>query len=238
MIGGEPTFHPRFIEIADRILNYNHSLDIGTNFSLQNEIFKNLIDCSEKDNQIKLFVSLHLSQINSIPEFIDKLVSLKEYGKEKISISVTSVLLEDKFELLKNIRMDLLKHNINMSFQCLKITSNGGEFYKYNEEIEKYLIETFPTRKASKIEFLNPYGMLCKTGYSFVRIDTDGSIYRCYNFQDKLFNLGNLNNEWKILKQPMPCLSDRCTCLLPNNRGLLMFDNYNHKLANKIVGKL
>jgi len=236
LIGGEPTIHPRFIDMAHCIMRYKHNLDIGTNFSLPNELFYRLIDCSERDNQIKLIVSLHLSQIKSIPDFIDKLVSLKEYGNDRISIGVVSVLLEEKFLLLKNVRESLMQHGINMQFQRLKIvTKEGGEFFNYSEETERYLKEAFPKRKAAKIENFNPYGMLCKAGHSFVRIDIDGGVYRCYNFHPKLFNLGNINNKWKLLKNAMPCLSDRCTCLLPVNRGLLMFDNYNYKLADKIV---
>jgi len=235
LIGGEPTFHPRFSEVANYILKQNHSLDIGTNFSLPNDIFERLLACSELNNQIRLIVSLHLSQIKSIPEFINKIISLKNYGKDKISINVVSVLLEDKLELLKNIYEELKMHGINMSFQRLKIVTDGiAAFQNYSSETENYLKQTFPNRKASKIECLNPYGMLCKTGYSFVRIDTDGSVYRCYDFNEKLFNLGNINKDWKLLRKIMPCLSDKCTCLLPVNRGLLMFNKYNHKLADRI----
>jgi len=235
LIGGEPTFHPRFIEVANCILENNKSLDIGTNFSLSNDIFKHLIDCSKKENQIKLIVSLHLSQIKSIPEFIEKLISLKNYGKKKIKINVVSVLIEEKIELLKNIKDNLKKYGINMSFQRLKIyQKENKKFSDYTEETEKYLKEAFPNSKTKKIKDFNPYGMLCKAGYSFIRIDTDGSIYRCYEYQKELFNLGNINNEKKLLKKPMPCLSDRCTCLLPVNRGLLIFDKYNYKLADKM----
>jgi len=236
LIGGEPTFHPRFSEVANYILKKNYCLDIGTNFSLPNEIYENLLACSKLNNQIRLIVSLHLSQIKSIPDFINKITSLKDCGKNKLSINVVSVLLEDKLEYLKDIHEELKTHGVNMSFQRLKIIVDGiATFQNYSDDTEKYLKETFPQRKASKIEDLNPYGMLCKTGYSFVRIDTDGNVYRCYDFNEKLFNLGSINKDWKNLRKIMPCLSDKCTCLLPVNRGLLMFDKYNKRLADKIL---
>jgi len=236
LIGGEPTMHPRFIDLAHCIMKYKHNLHIGTNFSLPNELFCRLIDCSERDNQIRLIVSLHLSQVKSIPDFINKLVSLKEYGNNRITINVVSVLLEEKFDLLKNVRENLMRYGINMNFQRLKINSNGvTKFCDYSEETERYLKEVFPKRKASKIVNLNPYGMLCKAGHSFVRIVTDGGVTRCYDSHPKLYNLGNINNEWRLLKNAMPCLSDKCTCLLPVDWGLLMFDNYNYKLADKLM---
>jgi len=235
LIGGEPFFHPRFFELAFCVINRNHDLRVGTNFSFSNKLFERIIDEARREKQISLIVSLHLTQIKSVESFLEKIINLKEYGNDKIEISVVSVLKEDNFEVLLNIKEKLALHEIPMIFQRLKIDS-GKDFFKYHEAIENYLQENFPNRTSAKIEFLDPFGMLCKTGYSFIRIYVDGEISRCYNYQEKLFNLGNINKNWKLLKKPMPCLSDKCTCLLPVTQNLLKFDKYNKKLANKILG--
>ena len=234
LIGGEPLFHPRFMELAHCIMKHNHDLRVGTNFSFPNKLFEKIIDESKREKQISLVVSLHLTQINSIDSFIEKVIELKKYGDDKIEVSVVSVLKEDNFEKLLNVKEKLALSKIPMVFQRLKVNS-GKEFLKYEENIEAYLMENFPNRVAAKIEFLNPFGMLCKTGYSFIRIYVNGEISRCYNYQEKLFSLGNINGNWKLLKKSMPCLSDKCTCLLPVAQNLLEFEKYDRKLANKIL---
>jgi len=234
LIGGEPTFHPRFMDIARCVITNKHDLHIGTNFSFPNESFKKLIDESERDNQITLLVSLHLSQIKSIQDFTEKVISLKEYGKNKVFIQVSSVITNDNVKVLKSIHENLALHDIPMMLQRLKINSKTG-FYKYPEETEKYLQEYFPDRLGAKIENINPFGMLCKTGYSFIRISLDGEVNRCYNFQQKLYGLGNINKDWKPLKSIMPCLSKKCTCLLPVAWNLLEFGNNDYALAKKIA---
>jgi len=216
------------------VVKHNHDFDVGTNFSLPNKLFEKIIDESKRDNQINLIVSLHLSQVVSTEAFIEKVIALKEYGNNKIKISVVSVLKEDNFEKLLSVKEKLALHKITMGLQRFKI-NNGKEIYKYSENIENYLNRCSPNRKASKIEHFNPFGMLCKTGYFFIRINVGGEILRCPNGQQKIFDLGNINEEWKLLKEPMPCLSNKCTCLLPVNWNLLEFDKYNKELANKIL---
>jgi MoaA/NifB/PqqE/SkfB family radical SAM enzyme len=235
LIGGEPTFHPRFMDIAECVIKHKHDLHIATNFSFPNESFEKLIDVSERNNQITLLVSLHLSQIKSIDDFMDKVISLKKYGSKKVSIQVSSVILNDNIKVLKNIHERLVFNDIPMMLQRLKINSKTG-FYKYTDEIEDYLMEYFPDRVGTKIENINPFGMMCKTGYSFIRISLDGEVNRCYNFQHKLYGLGNINKNWEVLKDIMPCLSKKCTCLLPVAWNLLEFGNYNKILAKKIKG--
>jgi len=232
LIGGEPLLHPRFMEISHFIMRCKHELHIGTNFSLPNKTFENLVDRAERDKQIVLIVSMHLSQIKSVDNFIEKIISLKEYGKNKIDIQVSSVATEENFDTLKSIYEKLSSYNITMVIQRLKVS---GGFYKYTEETEKYLQEYFPNRLGEKIEKINPFGLLCSAGYSFVKIDLNGDVFRCYNFQNKLYSLGNINKDFVSLKNIMPCLSQKCTCLLPVEWKLLKFGNYDKSLAEKIV---
>jgi len=234
LIGGEPFFHPRFFEIASCVVKSNHDLEVGTNFSLPNKLFEKIIDESKRNNQIELIASLHLSQIESIDTFVEKVISLKNYGGNKIKISVVSVLREDTFEKLLSIKEKLASHKITMGLQRLKI-NNGKEFYKYSENIENYLNDCSSNRKASQVEFLDVFGMFCKTGYLFIKINADGEILRCPKGQREFFCLGNINKDWRLLKESMPCLKSKCTCLLPVNWNLLEFDKYDKELANVIL---
>jgi MoaA/NifB/PqqE/SkfB family radical SAM enzyme len=233
LIGGEPTFHPRFLEIAQAIIQHKHNLHIGTNFSPSNGLFKKLIDATVRNDQINLLVSLHLSQIESVEGYIEKAVSIKEYAKGRVFIQISSVVTDENIVLLKEINKKLTSHNIPMMFQRLKVNSKTG-FFDYTPETENYLQENFPDRIGAKIEGLNTFGLMCRTGYNFIRISLDGEVRRCYNFQAKLYGLGNLNKTWRPLKCIMPCLGKRCTCLLPVAWDLISFGNYNKELAKRI----
>jgi MoaA/NifB/PqqE/SkfB family radical SAM enzyme len=233
LIGGEPTFHPRFFEIAQTIIKHGHNLHIGTNFSPSNKLFYKLIDEADQNNQIHLLVSLHLSQIDTVDAFIRKVVDIKDYAKEKVYIQVSSVVTDENFVLLKEINEKLVSYDIPMMLQRLKINSKTG-FYKYTDSTEDYLQKYFPDRIGSKIEGLNTFGIMCQTGYRFIRISLDGEVRRCYNFQPKLYGLGNINKIWRPLKNTTPCLSQKCTCLLPVAWNLIEFGKYNKELAKKI----
>jgi hypothetical protein len=81
---------------------------------------------------------------------------------------------------------------------------------------------------------------MCKTGYSFLRILPDGEIVRCYDKRcyDKrkigIFYLGDLREVVWMLKEPLPCLATKCTCLLPVMKGLILFEKRDAKLAKRI----
>jgi MoaA/NifB/PqqE/SkfB family radical SAM enzyme len=236
IIGGEPILHPMFFEVAEEIIKSGHILEIGTNFSLPNKNFEKICDLIKFDGQLKIIASLHLFQVQSVEWFIDKVISLKKYAGEKINIGVVSVLTEDNFSVLKDAREKFLLNKISFSLMRLVVKE---EFHYYSHEVESYYQRAVMTNKASskfkeRMVGLNTYGLICKAGYSFVRIDVMGAARRCFGKGNKLFWLGNINKTVWTLKEPLPCLATKCTCLLPVSRGLILFETKDIKLAKKI----
>jgi MoaA/NifB/PqqE/SkfB family radical SAM enzyme len=238
IIGGEPLLHPVFFELAEEVIKNGHFLIVGTNFSLPNKHFEKISDFMTLEKQMDVIASLHLSQVQSADWFVDKVVSLKKYTGKKININVVSVLTEDNFLTLKNVRERLLLNNINFSFQRLK---SDNIFQHYSPEVESYYQSTISSKinqnwstNKERIVGLNTYGLMCKAGYSFLRINAKGNIYRCFEQNKGLNALGNINEVVWTLKKPLPCLSNKCICLLPVLKGLILFEKRDAKLAKRI----
>ena len=231
LIGGEPMLHPRFYEIAEFITDYGHSVVITTNFSLPINNYKKLVDIT-KDKLMSFCASLHLSQVKSIDNFIDKAVEFNNCKNKNTNFIVLSVLTEDNFNILKNLKTNFDNHNISFSFQRLRAQ---GKTVQYPYEIEEYL-NLNPNHSAKKIERLkgkNIFGTICNAGYKSFNIQANGVVNRCYTQQGFLQHLGNIEqNNLKLLDKPLPCLAKECNCcnvILNNN--LIEINNKNYLKA-------
>jgi MoaA/NifB/PqqE/SkfB family radical SAM enzyme len=233
LIGGEPVVYPMFSKLAQRVVKSGHVLEIGTNFSLPNKNFEKICDLLRFDGQLKITASLHLSQVQSVDWFVDKVVSLKKYAGKKMMIDVVSVLTESNFLTLKDARERLLLNGIN--FRPIRCVVNG-KYQHYSTDIENYYIECdsyLPKRREMLVD-KNTYGLMCKTGYSFFRTNVEGKVLRCYNENRGLGMLGNINEVVWTLKEPLPCLATKCTCFFPALHDMVLFENWDIDLAKKI----
>lgn len=211
LMGGEALIHPRFFEVAEIISENNHDIFLITNFSFTLDYYKKLVDICGNSLK-KINASLHLSQIKSIETFIEKTIEFNQYKSSKTDFSVVSVLTNENFEILKEIKERLKKHNIKMSFQRLRIK---GENIIYKEEIESYLNNNpeHSAKIAISMNNIDLKGTTCYTGYKSIRIDRDGSVTRCGTKHGELSFLGNISDEtFKFFDKPMPCMSHECQC--------------------------
>ena len=226
--GGEPIIHPKFFETAKEVVKNGHRLVVGTNFSLPNHHFEQVIDAIE-DGEFRVIASLHLSQVESVDSFVNKVISLKKYGQSKITISVVSVVTEENYEILKGAKEKLALEGVKLSFQHLK--TNDGDFVEY----APHIMQHFPEKHISKrLKGFKSYGTICAAGYRFLKIRASGNVSRCFSEHKNLYDLGNINNLCQPLRIPLPCLASKCTCLLPINNGLIDFENCDLELANEI----
>jgi organic radical activating enzyme len=242
LIGGEPTIHPRFFEVAKSILRNGHFLSVQTNFSCPNTCFEKLLDeidsNDEGKNKLSIAASLHLSQVKSIERFVDKVLAIKKYGGNKLRINVLSCLTEENFEALKNIREKFVLKKVNFTLQRLMAKKQR---VVYSQEIEQWL-KSISITNSQKIACetiklnKNTYGLECSAGYSFIKIYVDGSVKRCFESHKNIFNLGSLKDgQIKTFVKPLPCLTHRCICALPLNFGLVAPNNKRDiPLADKI----
>lgn len=211
IMGGEALVHPRFFELAEIISKYNHKLFLITNFSFPIDTYKKLADIMG-NKLVKFNASLHLSQVKSIDDFIEKTVEFNLYKSRKTDFSVTSVISDESFEILQEVKLKLKKHNIKMNLQRCRTDS---EYIKYDNKIEKYLNKN-PENSAKitdNLDNANPYGIICSAGYKSYRILKNGDVHRCATEQPDLFLLGNITDKtFKPFTQPMPCLAQKCIC--------------------------
>ncbi|PKO21869.1 MAG: hypothetical protein CVU38_12440 [Chloroflexi bacterium HGW-Chloroflexi-1] len=221
LIGGEPMIHPRFLEICQFIAASNHDLVITTNFSLPFPRIEQLIQVTGERLTV-LTASLHLEEVRDLELFIQKAVTFNQAKHPRTTFVVTSVCLEDKFDNLRAVADRLDRAKIRFAFQVLKV---DGKYVGYqNPAVEAYIADKLNDNTAT-LQSFNSYGTLCHTGELFFRINTSGDAVRCFNAQP-LFNLGNVTDgSFRRFESARPCLSQRCTCTVPINRGMIEFGN-------------
>jgi MoaA/NifB/PqqE/SkfB family radical SAM enzyme len=217
LIGGEPFLHPRFFEICTGIVKNGHALCLSTNFSVPLEALQRLVDiCGDKLEY--LHASFHESQVKDVSRFIEKAVRFKETKRKGTRFIVTAVLLEDDFERLKKIEEKFKESGVNFKFQIRK---EKGRYHTYTEEIEAYLSGRL-SKNIEKIRGKDFFGTLCHTGRLFFVIQADGNAVRCYNPHPVYYRMGNVaDGSFRRLVKTMPCLSRKCSCTVPANRGMI-----------------
>ncbi len=218
LIGGEPLIYPRFFEMCEKFVSSGHELSTTTNFSLPYNQFQKLIDiCGEK--LISLTASLHLGQLKSVDEFVDKAVVFNSKKSASTSFIVTSVMMEEDFQNLKAIEQRLTKRGVTFRYQVLK---TRGKYFKYKAEVEKYINEKL-CLNIETIRDKNFFGTLCHTGELFFRIGINGDVFRCFNDQS-CYYLGNISKgTFKRFAKARPCMAKRCTCTSPANRNMICY---------------
>lgn len=222
--GGEPIIHPRFFEIVNNIKQNNHKFSTTTNFSLPLKKLTEIVD-TLGDNFLYITASLHLTEIADSNEFIQKAIKFNKIKAPGTKFIVTSVLVEEYFDKL--IEMEKIFSNENVNFE-LSPLKNTTTYVKYkNLNINNY-IEEKGLRNVDKIRHQNLFGTKCFTGNKFFRVNVNGDVLRCYNFQPG-FLLGNIaKGSFKPFEDAKPCLSTKCSCTVPANRNMIRFgDKFN-----------
>ena len=108
------------IEICEKVVGLGHKLCMTTNFSLPLKKIEALVDtCGQ--NLEYITASLHLSQISSIDEFVEKAIAFESIKNRETDFHVNSVVLEDNFEQLREIEEKLSKANVDFKYQIMKI---------------------------------------------------------------------------------------------------------------------
>ena len=101
--GGEPTFHPQYLEImeylADDVANCNyHSVHMTSNISRKMNWFEEYAKICSQFNRASITASCHREHVDTqekVAEFADKL----EYCQSQdIQVTINQVMLPDKFE--------------------------------------------------------------------------------------------------------------------------------------------
>lgn len=221
LIGGEPSLHPKFLEISKAIVESGHNICITTNFSQSIKKLKKFVDVCGK-NLTYITASLHLSQIKNLDHFIDKANEFNKYIKKQTRFIVTSVLTHENKEALKEAEIKCSAAGISFKLQVLK-TADG--YYQYDKETERLLCNK-TIIGTEKIRGFNSFGTICHTGRLFFRIRINGDVNRCFNYQPA-YLMGNIaKGSFKRFSKSKPCMAKKCTCTVPVTSNMISF---NHK---------
>ena len=207
--GGEPLVHPEFFNFLMELKKRNAAVSIVSNFSFEIEKYIKIKDILG-ENFKELLVSLHLSQVKCLDEFLKKAEIFNSY-KGGTNFLAASVLTDENVSELKKVASFLKEKNIKFELQHLRIKN---KFVEYSD-IAKEFISNFPISKIK--EKSGTYSKICLAGVNFMIIYQNGECYRCYSSRfNKVHSLGNIKSKnFKLYSKPLPCLNKNCTCPKP-----------------------
>lgn len=205
MTGGEPFLYPEFVSLCKKITQ-KHYIGIDTNLSLSkqiNEFAKTISPQSVND----IYASLHIEERekrNAIPAFIENYHILADAG---FTIKVNYVLHPSMEQRYPDDVAFFSKHGVPITPRPFKGIHNGLTYpQNYSAEIKN----VFTEHPAAGIKMVfNFRGVDCLSGHSFIRMEPDGTIFRCPGDRTVL---GNIHDQVTLNSSATPCAVDRCPC--------------------------
>lgn len=213
--GGEPFCHQKFFYLVEEIIKRGFKISVVSNFSFPISSYKKLKDIAG-ENLSELFISLHLSQVKDLNEFLIKAEEFNNY-KGNSSFVTASVLSDENCKKLKKVSEFMKEKNIKFELQHMRIKNS---FVEYKNEAMEF-IKNFPISKIKKVT--GTFGKICYAGVNFIFIYQNGEAYRCYSSRfNRVHSMGNIKDKnFKMFKKPVPCLNKNCTCPKPIINGMI-----------------
>ena len=232
--GGEPTFHPGYLDILQYLANDNSNckkqrIHMTSNCSRKMSWFETYVKYAKQFDRASITASSHFEHLNTqnkIAEFTDKLVFCQDNG---IRITINMVMVPERFELLMDHVMYFKSRGIHTTLkpQSNPTATKVVEGYTkeqldilHNDSKTPYMeIELIDSKgkvyemdqaeRFNAFEFNNFKGWECSSGFRGIIIrEPCGNIKRSYSCQDK--PLGNIETGFKLFNSPQPCISDAC----------------------------
>jgi MoaA/NifB/PqqE/SkfB family radical SAM enzyme len=230
--GGEPTFHPGYLDIlkhlADDQPNVNYSsIHMTTNLSQSMKWFEKYVQIAKAFDSVAITPSFHHEHVKGkqIDLFVDKLNFLQE---NNIWITINMVMMPSKFYELYDVAQLFIKNGINVTLKpqsdekaqrvvdgytddMLKLLQEDliqePQIEMYDAEGNKYMFDQ--AERFNAFGFNNFQGWNCNSGYQSIIIrEPDGSIKRSYSCRDE--PLGNIKTGFKLFDKPKVCISPSC----------------------------
>lgn len=205
LTGGEPFIYPDFVNICAR-LTERHIIGVDTNLSVSSRIaeFAKTIDPKRVHD---IYASLHIEERRKrkgVDAFIRNYHTLKERDfriivNYVVHPSLTTQFLED--------RKFLAAQGVTIVPRPFKGRIDGRKYPEaYNDEAKAIFSEY--TEAGTKMVF-NFRGVPCHGGYTFLRLEPDGTVFRCPGDRT---DMGSVGGNVQLEKGLTPCKVDRCPC--------------------------
>ncbi|MBU4580790.1 radical SAM protein [Patescibacteria group bacterium] len=206
MTGGEPFLYPNFVELCQE-LTKNYKIALDTNLSLNKKV-KEFVNTINPERVEYIYISTHIlerEKRNEVEEFIKNLLLLKA---KKFNFSVNYIIHPTLIKRFKKDYNYFKSKGIKLNPKPLKGEYNGKTYPESYSEQEKRMILGYDLKASTKLPFYCK-GMKCKAGNTFILIQPDGTVTRC--FHDKTI-LGNIFQNIQLNKTIKPCQMYKCNC--------------------------
>lgn len=224
MTGGEPFIYPGFVDIC-AALTENHRIGVDTNLSVSSKVreFARRIDPARVQD---LYVALHIKErerVRGVAAFIENARLLIDSGFTVIVNYVVHPDLEARFQADREF---FAAHGIPVTPRPFRGEHQGRRYPEAYGDRARDIFADHP-EQGRKVAF-NFQGVPCHAGRTLLRMDEDGTVYRCPG--DKTV-LGNVLDKVRLLDGPQPCARPRCPC-----RGLdhVVLDDARRKLVEGV----
>lgn len=155
--GGEPTFHPGYLEILDYLANDSTdnsytSIHMTSNCSRPHSWFKNYIEIAKKLNRSSITASFHSEHVNTktkMQEFADKLKLCQE---NNIHVTINMVMVPAQFECDWEHALFFHEQNINVTLKPQSDPTASRVVEGYTEDMLQRLYNGMPQRTAQTRE--------------------------------------------------------------------------------------
>ena len=205
MTGGEPLLYPDFVALCRR-LTANHRISIDSNLSLPGLVrrFVRDVDPARVD---EFYVSLHIEErerTHGVGHFVDSVRLLQSAGHTVIVNYVLHPSLVDRFPRDRDF---FAVRGITLRPRPFKGLFAGRHYPEAYGELAKDYLSLHPGA-GTKMVF-NFYGIPCEGGRSFIRMEPDGTVFRCAGEKTVL---GTVHQGVTLHREPEPCRVTRCPC--------------------------
>lgn len=250
IIGGEPSLHNELPILCIFCKKMNIELIICTNASEKITYYTNLININKNIHYIFSWHSLNtnLKNIEFIKkiEFLSKILSSDSY---EILVSAEPFNFNNSLNIYQTLISNI--KNIQCEFNMLISTDVCKVFYTKQQKIiidtlnQKYDFNFYEFNKNSKTNLIinniiknnkfNYNKWLCDSGKSYLYIDVDGFIYRCYGYFLQNINRGHITTidiSYLLDKIPQICIISKCGLDLTYTNK---YTEYNGSLSSQML---
>ena len=205
LTGGEPFIYPGFVDTCLAITE-KHFIGVDTNLSVSSKVrdFAERVDPTRVED---LYVALHIEErerVKGVASFIENANLLQKKGFKVIVNYVVHPNLEERFH--KDCEY-FATHGIQITPRPFRGKFDNTRYPEGYGDRAQAIFANHP-EQGKKIAF-NFQGIPCSAGRTLLRMEPDGTIFRCPGDRTVL---GNVLDSVELYEGHQPCTKGRCPC--------------------------
>ena len=155
--GGEPTFHPGYLDImkhlSDDVENTNYtSVHMTSNCSRKMNWFETYVDYAAKFHRASITASLHVEHVNTpakMQEFADKLIFCQEHD---VQVTINMVMIPARFDEYYDNALFFHNQGINVTLKPQSDPTASHIVDGYTDDMKQKLYNGMPQRAYTEVK--------------------------------------------------------------------------------------